>query len=223
VFSTCQQEPKGVSIVDVATRKEVNMIPIAGGRAGAMTPDGKYFMVAAKGAVIFLDASNGEQVKTVEVPGGGGNITCLPDTSKCYAGLRKANSVAVIDIASLEVIKVIETGEDANRLYLNPANTRYGLFTNEAGNSDQVTVIDTQEDIAVKQIYTGLGPHNAAFNPEGTRAAVTTKKEAVATLIDTSSADPMEWDVVTTDLAAGIQNNGVRWVPSPEALQAVLN
>ena len=36
----------------------------------------------------------------------------------------------------------------------------------------------------------------------------------MATLIDTSSADPMDWDVVTTDLAAGIQNNGVRWVPS---------
>ena len=52
---------------------------------------------------------------------------------------------------------------------------------------------------------------------------VSTKKETVATLIDTSSADPMDWDVITTDLASAIQNNGVRWVPSPEALKAVLN
>jgi DNA-binding beta-propeller fold protein YncE len=223
IFSTCQQEPKGVSIVDVKSRKEIKMVPIKGGRAGAMSPDGKYFMVAAKGAIVFFDTNTGDKVKTVKVPGGGGNISCLPDSSKCYGGLRKANSIAVIDMKSLEVTKVIETGPNANRLYLNPANTRYGLVANEAGKSDIVTVIDTQEDVALKNIFTGLGPHNIAFNPQGTRAAVTTKKETTATLIDTSAVDPMEWDTITTELSAGIQNNGVRWVPSPEALSKVLN
>ena len=223
VFTTCQQEPKGVSVVDVASRKEVKWYPIKGGRAGAMSPDGKYFMASASGAVVFFDTETAEIVKTVEVPGGGGNTTCLADSSKCYVGLRKAEKVAVIDMAKLELIKTIDTGKDANRLYLNPANPRYGLFANEAGESDQITVIDTQNDVAVKQIDTGLGPHNIAFNPEGTRAVVSTKKEPVATLVDTSSADPMEWDTITTDLAAGIQNNGVRWVPSPEALQAKLD
>lgn len=223
VFSTCQQEPKGVSIVDVKSRKEIKMVPIKGGRAGGMSPDGKYFMAAGKGSITFFDTNSGDVVKTVKVPGGGGNFTCLPDSSKCYNGLRKANSVAVIDMKSLEVTKVIETGPDANRLYLNPANTRYGLFANESGKSDVITVIDTLEDVALKNINTGLGPHNIAFNPAGTRAVVSTKKETVATLIDTSGADPMEWDVITTDLDSGIQNNGVRWVPSAEALMAVLN
>ena len=223
VFVTCQQEPKGVSIVDVKSRKEIKMIPISGGRAGAMTPDGKYFLASAKGAIVIFDTKSGDIVKTLKVPGGGGNFTCLPDSSKCYNGLRKANSIAVIDMKSLEVIKVIETGPDANRLYLNPANTRYGLVANESGKSDVVTVIDTQKDVALKNINTGLGPHNIAFNPGGTRALVTTKKETVATLIDTSAADPMEWDVITTDIAAGIQNNGVRWVPTPEALINAMN
>ena len=223
VFSTCQQKPKGVSIVDVNTRKEIKMIPIKGGRAGAMTPDGKYFMVGAKEAIVFIDTNSGDIVKSVKVPGGGGNISCPPDGSKCYGGLRKANSIAVVDMKTLEVIKIIETGPNANRLYLNPANTRYGLVANESGKSDVITLIDTQDDVALKNIYTGLGPHNIAFNPQGTRALVTTKKETVATLIDTSSADPMDWDTITTEIAAGIQNNGVRWVPSPEALQKVLN
>jgi len=222
VFTTCQQKPKGVSIVDVKTRKEIKMVPIKGARAGGMTPDGKYFMASAKGAVVFLDTKTGDIVKTVEVPGGGGNTTCLSNGSKCYVGLRKANKVGVIDMAKLELIKTIDTGKNANRLYLNPGNPRYGLFANESGKSDQVTVIDTEKDVALKNISTGLGPHNIAFNPEGTRAAVTTKKEPVATLIDTSNADPMKWDTITTDLEAGIQNNGVRWVPSPAALQAKL-
>ena len=222
VFTTCQQEPKGVSVVDVATRKEVKWYPIKGGRAGAMSPDGKYFIASAKGSVVFFDTKTADIVKTVEVPGGGGNTTCLADSSKCYVGLRKANKVGVIDMAKLELIKTIDTGKDANRLYLNPANPRYGLFANEAGKSDQITVIDTEKDVALKQIRTGLGPHNVAFNPEGTRAVVSTKKEPAATLVDTSSSNPMDWDTITTDLEAGIQNNGVRWVPSPKALQAKL-
>jgi YVTN family beta-propeller protein len=223
IFTTCQQEPKGVSIVDVKQRKEIKMVAIKGGRTGAMSPDGKYFIVGAKAAVVFFDTKSGDIVKTVKVPGGGGNITCLPNGSKCYAGLRKANAVAVIDMAKLELIKVIDTGPDANRLYLNPANSRYGLFTNESGKSDFVTVIDTQNDVAVKNIDTGLGPHNVAFDPQGNFAAITTKKENVATLVDTSSANPNDWEVITTDLAAGIQNNGVRWVPSPEALKTALS
>ena len=223
IFTSCQQEPKGMAVVDVKSRQEIKMVPVSGGRAGAMSPDGKYFILAAKGAILFFDTETTDLVKTVEVPGGGGNISCLPDSSKCYGGLRKANAVAVIDMNNLELLKVIETGPDTNRLYLNPINSRYALVCNESGKSDVVTVIDTQEDIALKNIYTGLGPHNIAFNPKGTRAVVSTKKETVATLIDTSSADPMDWDVITTDLAAGIQNNGVRWVLSPEALKAVLN
>ena len=222
VFTTCQQEPKGVSIVDVNQRKEIKWFSINGGRAGGMTPDGKYFVVGASKAVVFIDTATNEITKTIKVPGGGGNITCLPDGSKCYAGLRKANGVAVIDMAKLELIKVIETGPDANRLYLNSANTRYGLFTNESGKSEVVSVIDTQEDVKIKDIITGLGPHNATFDPTGKYAIITTKKENVATLVDTSSANPADWDVITTDIAAGIQNNGVRWVPSPGAIKAAL-
>ena len=219
VFTTCQAEPKGVSIVDVSSRKEIKFIPIKGGRAGGMTTDGKYFLVGASKAVVLIDTATNEIHKTIKVPGGGGNFTCLPDGSKCYAGLRKDNSVGVIDMASLELIKTIKTGKNGNRLYLNPANPRYGLFTNEAGSSETVSVIDTQKDIKITDIETGLGPHNVAFNPEGTRAIVSTKGEDVATLIDTSSANPAQWDVITTDIASGIENNGVRWVPSPSAIK----
>ncbi len=219
VFTTCQAEPKGVSIVDVSARKEIKFIPIKGGRAGGMTTDGKYFLVGASKAVVLIDTATNEIHKTIKVPGGGGNFTCLPDGSKCYAGLRKDNSVGVIDMASLELIKTIKTGKNGNRLYLNPANPRYGLFTNEAGSSETVSVIDTQKDIKITDIETGLGPHNVAFNPEGTRAIISTKKEEVATLVDTSSANPSEWDVITTDIDSGIENNGVRWVPSPSAIK----
>ena len=220
VFTTCQQEPKGVSIVDVKQKKEIKWFSIEGGRAGGMTPDGKYFMVGASKAVVLIDTATNEIAKTIKVPGGGGNFTCLPDGSKCYAGLRKDNSVGVIDMASLELIKVIKTGKNGNRLYLNPANTRYGIFTNESGKSETVSVIDTQNDVKVIDLETGYGPHNVAFNPEGTRAIISTKKEEVATLVDTSSSDPSKWDIITTDIASGVENNGVRWVPSPSAILA---
>ena len=222
VFTTCQQEPKGASIVDVSARKEIKFIPIKGGRAGGMTVDGKYFLVSGKQAVVLIDTATNEVHKTIKVPGGGGNFTCLPDGSKCYVGLRKDNSVGVIDMASLELIKVIKTGKNGNRLYLNPANSRYGIFTNESGKSETVSVIDTQNDVKVIDLETGLGPHNVAFNPEGTRAIISTKKEEVATLVDTSSSDPSKWDIITTDIDSAVENNGVRWVPSPSAIAAAM-
>jgi YVTN family beta-propeller protein len=222
VFTTCQQEPKGVSIVDVKQKKEIKWFSIEGGRAGGMTPDGKYFMVGASKAVVLIDTATNEIAKTIKVPGGGGNFTCLPDGSKCYAGLRKDNSVGVIDMASLELIKVIKTGKNGNRLYLNPANSRYGIFTNESGKSETVSVIDTQNDVKVIDLETGLGPHNVAFNPEGTRAIISTKKEEVATLVDTSSSDPSKWEIITTDIDSAVENNGVRWVPSPSAIIAAM-
>ena len=222
VFTTCQQEPKGASIVDVSARKEIKFIPIKGGRAGGMTVDGKYFLVSGKQAVVLIDTATNEVHKTIKVPGGGGNFTCLPDGSKCYVGLRKDNSVGVIDMASLELIKVIKTGKNGNRLYLNPANSRYGIFTNESGKSETVSVIDTQNDVKVIDLETGLGPHNVAFNPEGTRAIISTKKEDVATLVDTSSSDPSKWEIITTDIDSAVENNGVRWVPSPSAIKAAM-
>ena len=199
VFTTCQQEPKGVSIVDVSGRKEIKFIPIKGGRAGGMTPDGKYFLVGASKAVILIDTATNEVHKTIKV------------------------TVGVIDMASLELIKVIKTGKNGNRLYLNPANSRYGIFANESGKSDTVSIIDTKNDVKVIDLITGLGPHNVAFNPEGTRAIISTKKEDVATLVDTSSSDPTKWDIITTDIESGIENNGVRWVPSPSAIKAAMN
>ena len=60
-------------------------------------------------------------------------------------------------MTKLELIKTIETGKDANRLYINPANSRYGLFANESGKSDFITLIDLKNDVAVKNIETGLG------------------------------------------------------------------
>ena len=110
IFTSCQQEPRGVAIVDVASRKEIKMVPVPGGRAGAMTPDGKYFMAAGKGVVAVFDTETTELVKNIEVPGGGGNITCLADSSKCYAGRRKAEAVAVLDMTTLTLAKMIETG-----------------------------------------------------------------------------------------------------------------
>ena len=57
------------------------MVPIKGGRAGGMDPQGKYFMVGASKSVHFFDSKTAEHVKTIKVPGGGGNFTCLPKST----------------------------------------------------------------------------------------------------------------------------------------------
>ena len=44
----------------------------------------------------------------------------------------------------------------------------------------------------------------------------------MATLVDTSSPDGANWEVLTTDIDSGIENNGVRWVPSPSAIKSAM-
>ena len=44
----------------------------------------------------------------------------------------------------------------------------------------------------------------------------------MATLVDTSSSDPPKWDIITTDIDSAVENNGVRWVPSPSAIMAAM-
>ena len=66
-----------MAVIDVESRKEIKMVPIKGGRAGGMDPQGKYFMVSASKSVHFFDSQTAEHVKTIKVPGGGGNFTCL--------------------------------------------------------------------------------------------------------------------------------------------------
>ena len=143
------------------------------------------------------------------------------DGSKCYVGLRKDNSVGVIDMASLELIKVIKTGKNGNRLYLNPANSRYGIFTNESGKSETVSIIDTQNDVKVidlKQVW----DRTMLLLIQKEHEQLFQQKKDVATLVDTSSSDPSKWDIITTDIDSAVENNGVRWVPSPSAIKAAM-
>jgi DNA-binding beta-propeller fold protein YncE len=92
VLPHARQNQKGFLLLTLVQEKN-QIIPIKGGRAGGMTVDGKYFLASAKNAVVLIDTSTNEIHKTIKVPVGGGNFTCLPDGSKCYVGLRKDNSV----------------------------------------------------------------------------------------------------------------------------------
>lgn len=78
----------------------------------AWTPDGKYSIVTNSSdtfAQVF-DAKSYKEVKRLNVGQGGANIGFTKDGTTAFISVSGANSVAVVDLAKLEVVDQIKAG-----------------------------------------------------------------------------------------------------------------
>jgi YVTN family beta-propeller protein len=108
-----------VTIIDVATKKAVQTlpIPVKGANRLKFTPDGKHVLISGLGArsgdnsLVVLDASTRKEVKQLNLGGGSAGILIAPDGSRAYVAVSMADKVAVIDLKTLEVTGQIDTGK----------------------------------------------------------------------------------------------------------------
>jgi len=103
-----------VSIIDVATRKLVRTFDVGTKRSNRLkfTPDGKTVLVSdlSAGELVVLDAATQKQRSRLKIGDGASGILVAPDGSRAYVALARENRIAVVDLASLQVIDRIETG-----------------------------------------------------------------------------------------------------------------
>ena len=108
-----------VTIIDVATKKAVQTlpIPVKGANRLKFTPDGKHVLISGLGArsgdnsLVVLDASTRKELKQLNLGGGSAGILIAPDGSRAYVAVSMADKVAVIDLKTLEVTGQIDTGK----------------------------------------------------------------------------------------------------------------
>jgi YVTN family beta-propeller protein len=113
-----------VTIIDVATKKAVQTlpIPVKGANRLKFTPDGKRVLISALGArsgdtsLVVLDASTRKEVKQLNLGGGSAGILIAPDGSRAYVAVSSADKVAVIDLKTLEVTGQIDAGKQPDGL-----------------------------------------------------------------------------------------------------------
>jgi YVTN family beta-propeller protein len=113
-----------VTIIDVATKKATQTLPIAvkGANRLKFTPDGKRVLISGLGAragdssLVILDAPTRKEVKQLKLGGGAAGILIAPDGSRAYVSVSTADKIAVIDLKTLEVTGQIDAGKQPDGL-----------------------------------------------------------------------------------------------------------
>lgn len=98
---------KTISVIDVASKKEVEKIPLPTTFSNRLkfTLDGRYVFVAElrDSWFLVLDAKTRKEVKRIEVGGGTEGILMAPDGKRVFVAVSTANKVVEIDLETLEV------------------------------------------------------------------------------------------------------------------------
>ena len=113
-----------VTIIDVATKKVIQTLPIGvkGANRLRFTVDGKHVLISGLGAgssgisLVVLDASARKEVKQFNLGGGAAGILIAPDSARAYVAVSTNDKVAVLDLKTLEVVGQISAGKQPDGL-----------------------------------------------------------------------------------------------------------
>jgi YVTN family beta-propeller protein len=113
-----------VTIIDVATRKPIQTLPIAvkGANRLKFTVDGRHVLISGLGAgisgisLVVMDASSRKEVKQFSLGGGAAGILIAPDGSRAYVAVSTNDKVVVLDLKTLEVVGQISAGKQPDGL-----------------------------------------------------------------------------------------------------------
>ena len=104
----------GVSIIDVATKKVTQTIPLGTRRSNRvkLTPDGKFALVSDldAGDLVVVDAAARKAVKRIALGRQPEGILVPPSGGRAFVAVNGDNYVAVVDLNTWAVTKKLQTG-----------------------------------------------------------------------------------------------------------------
>ncbi len=162
------------------------------------------------------------------------DVLITPDHKKLYVSVWGGSAVAVVDAATLQLTKLISTGDHPNKMVLSDDGR---LFV-ACANTDNVTVINTEKDEVTATISLlpyegapyGSTPNGLALSPDGKTLYVANAGNNDVAVVDVSSSHPTVtglipagWyptAVAVNDTTLYIANGkGITSKPNPEAPQ----
>ena len=114
---TATRNDGGLSIINIPAKEVIQTLDLGMQDANRLkfTPDGRVLIIDGEAAsVVVLDAESREVIKRIsmaEMDTGDGAILISRDGMNAYVGLRDADRVAIVDLATLEVTGEIMMGE----------------------------------------------------------------------------------------------------------------
>ena len=196
-------EAGSVSFFDLQTESEIARVPIGPGwpHEVAVSPDGRLALTAEYGR-----ETPGERLVVIDIPGarvlgridmGPGtkphDSVFLPDNRHAVVTLETTDRVALIDVASLDVVRTFPIGDGAREghmVSLSPDGSR--VYVGARLGEGTVSVIYLQEDRPPTVIPSGLGAEAIAVTLDGQAVWAINQDENTISVIDPGSLTIVE-------------------------------
>jgi YVTN family beta-propeller protein len=164
----------GVTLIDIATRKETQFIALPKTWNGhAFSPDGKKFFVSGgdSGLVHVLEYVDGkaELERSVKPSPEATDVFLAgmavhPGTGKLYVCNEASHEIWVVGSESLALEAAIPVGQHPHSCVIGA--DRSHLYVSDWG-SQSVSVVDTEKGRRVRDIAVGLRPNEMTLSPDG--------------------------------------------------------
>jgi YVTN family beta-propeller protein len=152
-----------LSVIDPAERREIRRIRLGKRPRGlAASPDGRLLYIALSGSAIA-----GPGVDESTLP--------LPD--------RTADGIAVLDIASGRVLRVLRGISDPEQVAVSPDGRRLFVASEDSG---LLFVLDARTGVAVARLEVGGEPEGVAASPDGRIVYATSEEDGTVAAVETA-------------------------------------
>ncbi len=210
-----------VSFIDLDRGREVARLPV--GRAPhelAVSPDGRRVLVGEYGpeddhgrTVAILDVASATIVGRIDVGPSSRphSVAFLPGGEKAVVTLQDSDTLAILDLASLSVERVIPTGgRESHMVRLSPDSRRaYVTSRLEEGTA---SILDLEGTAPTRILETGAGAEGLAVTPDGGEVWVLDRVAGTISIVDTSRA------VVVDRVPSRLQSNRIAISRAGEAV-----
>ncbi|MDX1631505.1 MAG: cytochrome D1 domain-containing protein [Thermoanaerobaculia bacterium] len=178
-----------LSFVDLESGEVVASVPTgAGPHEVAISPDGETAVVADYGgeapgnSLTVVSVSRAEVLRTVDLgeherPHG---ILFLKDGDRVVVTVEGSRAVAVVDIRSGAVEKVVETGQEVSHMVALHGSRAYVANIG----SGTMTVLDLDKGSRLESVETGEGAEGITVTPDGSQIWVTNRGADTVSLVD---------------------------------------
>ncbi|MGA8729003.1 MAG: cytochrome D1 domain-containing protein [Terracidiphilus sp.] len=160
---TANVGPGTVSVLDMAARKTLKVIPISGStqRISISTDDKWVFTADQKQPrIAVIDTATNTVAKWVPLEGLGYGSVPTPDGRWLLMTVPGANKIAVVDLNTMQVAQSIETPPDPEEVIVQPGGKTAWV---SCPNSAQVAEIDLATWKVTRQIATGKSSDGLAW------------------------------------------------------------
>jgi YVTN family beta-propeller protein len=152
---TANVGPGTVSVIDIAARKVLKIIPISGNTQRiAISPDDRWVFTAdqTKPQMAVIDTATNSVAKWIPMEGIGYGSASTPDGRWLLVAEADQNKVAVIDLKSMQVARTVWVGDYPQEVFVRP-DGRAAYVSCEHAN--QVAEIDLAKWKVTRTIPTG--------------------------------------------------------------------